>query len=206
MESRVFALDIETTGLNPAKDLICEIGLVEVDMMYLTLRDQPFDAVLTGDGQIPHVRDRSNLVVREMHRKSGLTAAMAADTLRLTTLQAEANCLNWLRFMKRPLVGQQTVSDRPVLLGSSVHFDREFLSKQMPALSQMFHYRHIDVSSIKELTRNWYPNVYAKLPDFAKQQKHGPAHRAMIDILNTMDELRFYRSHTFAPRAWMENA
>ena len=115
--------------------------------MYLTLRDQPFDAVLTGDGQIPHVRDRSNLVVREMHRKSGLTAAMAADTLRLTTLQAKANCLNWLRFMKRPLVGQQTVSDRPVLLGSSVHFNREFLSRQMPALSQMFHYRHIDVAA-----------------------------------------------------------
>ena len=123
-------------------------------------------------------------VVREMHTSSGLVEAIAASTL--TPADAEQHLLDYIR---------QFVPDagKAPLCGNSVATDRTFLARDMPELEGHLHYRMVDVSSIKELARRWYPKAYFNSP-----AKRG-GHRALADILESIDELRYYRSIVFVP-------
>jgi oligoribonuclease len=123
-------------------------------------------------------------VVREMHTHSGLLTALATATTSLA--DAESQVLDYVR---------RFVPDRrkAPLCGNSIATDRSFLARYMPLLDDHLHYRMVDVSSIKELARRWYPRVYFNAPS-----KTG-GHRALADIVDSINELRYYRSTVFVP-------
>ena len=125
-----------------------------------------------------------NEVVVEMHRKSGLTDAVRASTL--TVAEAEQQVL---AYIKRWVPERRSAP----LCGNSIGTDRGFLARDMPELDDHLHYRMVDVSSIKELARRWYPRVY-----FAQPPK-GLAHRALADIIESVRELAYYRKTLFVP-------
>ena len=123
-------------------------------------------------------------VVREMHTTSGLLAELPSG---LTVAEAQELVLAYIR--------QHVPESRKVpLCGNSIGTDRAFLARDMPELDQFLHYRMVDVSSIKELARRWYPRTY-----FASPEKHG-GHRALADILESIRELRYYREAVFVPQ------
>jgi oligoribonuclease len=120
------------------------------------------------------------------HGGSGLIDRVRASTI--SDADAEAQTLAFIN-------AHASAKDRPVLAGNSIHQDRRFIRRYMPALEKRLHYRMVDVSTIKELARRWYPAIVAKQP-----QKH-ETHRALDDIRESLDELRFYRQHVFVPGA-----
>jgi oligoribonuclease len=124
-------------------------------------------------------------VVREMHTSSGLLTAIGEATTSVE--QAETEVLDYVR---------RFVPDRrkAPLCGNSIATDRTFISRYMPRLDDHLHYRMVDVSSIKELARRWYPRAYYNAP-----AKHG-GHRALADIVESIDELRYYRSTILVPQ------
>jgi oligoribonuclease len=173
-------IDCEMTGLDPANDVLVEIAIVVTDDE-LTLLDGGIDILIATDpAKLATMED----VVREMHTASGLLEALPAAT---TTLeQAEDQALAYIK---------QFVPERrkAPLCGNSIATDRTFLVKYMPRLDDHLHYRMVDVSSIKELARRWYPRVYFNSP-----AKTG-GHRALADIIDSINELRYYRSTVFVP-------
>jgi oligoribonuclease len=174
-------IDCEMTGLDIVKDKLIEIAVVVTDSE-LTVLDPGLDLIISAeDADL----DGMNEVVVEMHRKSGLTDAVRASTL--TVAEAEQRVLAYIK---------QWVPERrsAPLCGNSIGTDRGFLARDMPALDDHLHYRMIDVSSIKELAKRWYPRVYQSQP--AK----GLAHRALADIYESVQELRFYRQTLFVPQ------
>lgn len=178
MIDRLVWIDLEMTGLDPERDVVLEIAALVTDSQLEPVGDgvdivvrQPAEA-LTGMVD----------VVRDMHARSGLTDAVLASTVSLA--DAEAAVLD--------LVRQHVPEPRSVpLCGNSIATDRTFLVRHMPALDAYLHYRMIDVSSVKELARRWYPKAYYGAP-----QKAG-GHRALADILESVAELRYYRSTIF---------
>jgi oligoribonuclease len=129
-------------------------------------------------------------VVREMHTASGLLAALP-DGLNLA--EAQDLVLTYVR--------QHVPESRKVpLCGNSIATDRAFLARDMPELDSFLHYRMVDVSSIKELARRWYPRAY-----FASPEKHG-GHRALADIRESIRELRYYREAVFVPQPGPDTA
>jgi oligoribonuclease len=177
---RLVWADCEMTGLDLRRDALIEIAVLVTDAE-LRVLDEGIDIVITAPDEL---LTSMQPVVREMHATSGLTDAVRASTT--TVAQAEQLVLDHLR---------QHVSDaRTVpLCGNSIATDRAFLARDMPELDAFLHYRMIDVSSIKELCRRWYPRVY-----FSQPQK-GLAHRALADIKESIRELRYYRSTVFVP-------
>jgi len=182
MIDRLVWVDLEMTGLDPERDVILEIAALVTDSNLKPVGEgldivvqQPAEA-LTGMVE----------VVRDMHARSGLTDAVLAATTSLK--DAEAAVLD--------LVRAHVPEPRTVpLCGNSIATDRTFLVKHMPDLDGWLHYRMIDVSSVKELARRWYPKAYYNAP-----QKAG-GHRALADIRESVDELRYYRSAIFVPAA-----
>lgn len=174
-------IDLEMTGLEPDRDVIVEIACVVTDSD-LVLVDEGVDVVVHQADDALAVMDD---FVRTMHTKSGLVEAIRQSTIDLTT--AGATVLDHVR---------EHVPDAGVapLCGNSIGTDRRFLARHLPELDGHFHYRSIDVSSIKELCRRWYPDDYKKRP--SKQE----AHRALDDILESVAELRYYRDTLFKPR------
>ncbi len=176
-QDRLVWIDCEMTGLDLANDALVEIACVvtEADLTELdagvSLVIRPPEAALT---QMPEV-------VREMHTASGLLTDLPGGT---TVADAEAEVLAYVR---------SHVPDgrRAPLAGSSVYVDRGFIARDMPGLDAHLHYRLVDVSSIKELTRRWYPRVYFNGPE-----KRGN-HRALGDIRDSIAELRYYRDAVF---------
>ena len=173
-------IDCEMTGLELRKDALIEIAVVVTDGE-LTVLDDGLDIVIHApdellDGMLP--------VVQEMHSASKLTDAVRSSTT--TIEQAQTAVLEYLK-----TVGVDP-SSAP-LCGNSIATDRGFIARDMPELDAFLHYRMIDVSSLKELARRWYPPVYFSQP--AK----GLAHRALADILESIKELRYYRSTLFVP-------
>jgi len=166
-------IDCEMTGLNPRQDELCEIAIIVTDSE-LNPIDAGFSVVINPSEQ---AIASMNEFVRKMHQESGLLAALPAG---VSCEQAEAQCLSYL---DKHLADEKTAP----LAGNSVGTDRMFLAKYMPGLESRLHYRNVDVSSIKELARRWYPRVYFQLP-----KKNGN-HRALQDILDSIAELRFYR-------------
>jgi oligoribonuclease len=173
-------IDCEMTGLDLRRDALIEVAAVVTGEDLVPL-DAGLDLVIKVDDE---VLDSMLEVVREMHDRSGLTAAVRAST---TTLQqAEDQILDYVtKHVPEPRTAP--------LCGNSIATDRGFLARDMPRLDAHLHYRMIDVSSIKELCRRWYPRAY-----FGQPVK-GLAHRALVDIMESIKELEFYRQAIFVP-------
>ncbi|SHN50136.1 oligoribonuclease [Geodermatophilus obscurus] len=171
-------IDCEMTGLDLTRDKLIEVAVLVTDSE-LNVLDPGLDLVISADdAALEGMVD----VVTEMHAKSGLTEAVRASTL--TVAEAEQQLLAYL---KRFVPERRTAP----LCGNSIGTDRGFLARDMPELDDHLHYRMIDVSSIKELARRWFPRVY-----FAQPQK-GLAHRALADIIESVRELAYYRRTVF---------
>ncbi len=175
-------LDMEMTGLDPERERIIEMATILTDGNLTEIATGP-DVVIHQDDEVLAAMDEWN---KSHHGASGLVERVKASTT--TTADAEAQTLAFIN-------AHVGAKDRPVLAGNSIHQDRRFIRRYMPALEKRLHYRMVDVSTIKELARRWYPAVVAKQPP-----KH-ETHRALDDIRESLDELRFYRQHVFAPLA-----
>jgi oligoribonuclease len=171
-------IDCEMTGLDLTRDKLIEVAVLVTDSD-LNVLDPGLDLVISADDD---VLEGMVDVVTEMHAKSGLTQAVRASTL--TVAEAEQQLLAYVR---RFVPERRTAP----LCGNSIGTDRGFLARDMPELDDHLHYRMIDVSSIKELARRWFPRVY-----FAQPQK-GLAHRALADIIESVRELAYYRQTLF---------
>jgi oligoribonuclease len=177
---RLVWVDCEMTGLDLHRDALIEIAALVTDSD-LRILDEGIDLVIKAPDEL---LDTMQPVVQEMHAHSGLTDAVRASTV--TLAEAEQLVLEHLR---THVPDARTVP----LCGNSIATDRAFLARDMPELDGFLHYRMVDVSSIKELTRRWYPRVY-----FSQPQK-GLAHRALADIKESIRELRYYRGTVFVP-------
>jgi oligoribonuclease len=174
-------IDCEMTGLDLDKDKLIEVAALVTDPE-LRVLGEGVDLVIHADDA---ALDAMPEVVREMHAKSGLTEEVRRSTI--TMAEAEEAVLAYIReFVPNP-------RSTP-LCGNSIATDRGFLARDMPALDSFLHYRMIDVSSIKELARRWYPRVY-----FGQPPK-GLAHRALADIRESIRELEYYRRTIFVPQ------
>lgn len=174
-------MDLEMTGLDPSRHVIVEIATL--------LTDDELEIVAEGPDLVVHASPESladmDEVVTAMHTRSGLLRAIQAASL--TPADAAAQTLE---FLKAHIDEPGTVP----LCGNSIGTDRRFLAARMPEVDQYLHYRSIDVSTVKELARRWYPAAYKQAP-----RKRG-AHRALDDIKESIAELRYYRSAVFVPR------
>ena len=177
---RLVWVDCEMTGLDLRRDALIEIAALVTDSE-LRILDEGIDLVMTAPAEL---LDTMQPVVQEMHAKSGLSDAVRASAV--TVAEAEQLVLEHLR---THVPDARTVP----LCGNSIATDRAFLARDMPELDGFLHYRMVDVSSIKELCRRWYPRVY-----FSQPQK-GLAHRALADIKESIRELRYYRQTVFVP-------
>jgi oligoribonuclease len=173
-------IDCEMTGLDLGHDALIEVAALVTDPD-LNVLGEGVDVVIHADDEL---LDGMVEVVREMHGRSGLTEAVRASTV--TVAEAEELIL---AYVKQHVPEPRTAP----LCGNSIATDRGFLSRDMPSLDAHLHYRMIDVSSIKELCRRWYPRVY-----FGQPSK-GLAHRALADIRESIRELEYYRRTVFVP-------
>jgi oligoribonuclease len=175
-------MDLEMTGLEPLRHVIIEIATLITDDNLVVIAEGPDLVIHASPEQMKEMGD----FVTEMHTKSGLIDAVIASTV--TTQEAEAQTL---AFLKEHIAEARTIP----LCGNSIGTDRRFLQEYMPTLEEFFHYRNVDVSTLKELTRRWYPDVLDSLPEKAT------AHRALDDILESIAELAHYRDTLFRPSA-----
>ena len=173
-------MDLEMTGLDATRDVIVEIATIVTDDDLNIVAEGP-DLVVNQSEEALAVMDP---FVVEMHTRSGLLEAIKASTVSL-----EAAGLATLAFIKQHVPVQGTVP----LCGNSIGMDRRFLTAYLPDIENWLHYRSIDVSSVKELVRRWYPQVKNDLP-----HKQG-SHRALDDIRASINELKFYRERAFLP-------
>jgi oligoribonuclease len=180
MNDRLVWIDCEMTGLDLRRDALIEIAALVTDGE-LNILDEGIDLVIKPPEEA--VRQMSD-VVREMHTTSGLLEELPSG---ITLAEAETKVLDYVR------THVPGVKKAP-LCGNSIATDRSFLARDMPALDGHLHYRMIDVSSIKELSRRWYPRAYFNAP-----AKSG-GHRALADIRESIAELRYYREAVFVPR------
>ena len=179
MSDRLVWIDCEMTGLDIVADALIEVAALVTD----------FDLNVLGDGIDIVIKPPAEAVeqmdpyVRTMHERSGLLDELDAG---LTLADAEAQVLAYIR---------QHCADgsRPPLAGNTVATDRSFLNRDMGTLEAFLHYRIVDVSSIKELSRRWFPRAYFQAP-----KKRGN-HRALADIQESIEELRYYRAAVFVP-------
>ena len=171
-------MDLEMTGLDPAKDVIVEIASLVTDDDLTIVAEGP-DLVVH---QPPEALAGMDDYVRNMHTRSGLLAAIETSTISLQ----DAGALT-LAFIKEHVPEARSVP----LAGNSIGTDRRFLASWLPEIEEYLHYRSIDVSTIKELARRWYPDAYKGAP-----QKAG-GHRALDDIRESVAELLHYRSSVF---------
>jgi oligoribonuclease len=172
-------LDMEMTGLDPDKERIIEIATILTDGQLTEIAIGPELVIRQADEVLAAMDDWN----KSHHGASGLTERVKASTI--TDAEAEARTLAFLNEHIGP-------KDRPVLAGNSIHQDRRFIRRYMPALEKRLHYRMVDVSTIKELARRWFPAIIAKQPP--KKETH----RALDDIRESIDELRYYKANVFA--------
>lgn len=171
-------IDMEMTGLNPEKERIIEIATVVTDSDLNILAEGPVLAVHQSD-ELLQGMDSWNT---RQHNSSGLVARVKESTV--TEAEAEALTLEFLR--------QYVPEGKSPMCGNSVHQDRRFLWRYMPKLESFFHYRLLDVSTLKELALRWAPRVYAGLE---KESKH----LAIDDVRESIDELKYYRKELLNP-------
>ena len=179
MTDRLVWIDCEMTGLDLERDALIEIACLVTDGT-LDVLGEGLDLVIKPP---PEALDQMEDVVREMHTTSGLLTELAAG---ITLAEAQDQVLAYVRkYIAEPR--------RVPLAGNSIATDRVFIARDMPELDAFLHYRMVDVSSIKELARRWYPRTY-----FASPLKRG-GHRALADITESIQELRYYRETVFVP-------
>jgi len=178
VQDKLVWIDCEMTGLRLGSDKLIEIAALVTDSELNILGDGVDIVIHADDDALAAMPD----VVREMHARSGLTEEVRASTV--TVAEAEQMVLAYIR-EHVPVAG--TVP----LAGNSIATDRGFIARDMPALDTHLHYRMIDVSSIKELCRRWYPRIY-----FGQPEK-GLSHRALADIKESIRELQYYRRTAF---------
>lgn len=172
-------IDCEMTGLDLGKDALVEVAVLVTDSELNVLGDG-IEVVIRPPAE---ALDSMPDVVREMHTASGLLDALDAGT---TIAEAQTAVLDYVRtFVPEPR--------KAPLCGNSVGTDRAFIARDMTQLEAHLHYRIIDVSSIKELARRWYPRTYYAAP------KKAGGHRALADIRESIEELRYYRAALFVP-------
>jgi oligoribonuclease len=179
-DDRLVWLDLEMTGLDVRRHVIVEVAALVTDGALEPLDDGIYLIV----HQPPEALAEMDDFVRKMHTRSGLLGEIAASSLALA--DAGEQVLAYVR---------SHVPDPGVapMCGNSIGVDRRFLDHQLPDLDQYLHYRSIDVSSLKELCRRWYPDVYKRRPDKAE------THRALADVRESIAELRYYREHLLKP-------
>jgi len=178
-EGRLVWIDCEMTGLDLSRDALVEIAVVVTDADLNVLGEGVDVVIRPSDESLTQMAP----VVVEMHQVSGLLDAIPAGT---TLGDAEARVLAYVR-------EHVPEARKAPLAGSSVYTDRGFIARDLPALDAHLHYRLVDVSTVKELARRWYPRTYYNAP-----AKHG-GHRALADILDSITELRYYRDAIFVP-------
>lgn len=170
-------LDMEMTGLEPDPERIIELATI--------LTDGNLEEIAVGPELVIHQSDELLAAMdpwnTKHHHASGLVERVKASTI----VEAEAEAQT-LAFIDQHVAAK----DRPVLAGNSIHQDRRFIRRYMPQLEQRLHYRMVDVSTVKELARRWFPGVV---------KKKNESHRALDDIRESIEELRFYRERIFAP-------
>jgi oligoribonuclease len=175
-------LDMEMTGLEPDRERVIEVATILTDGQLVEIATGP-DLVIHQSDELLAAMDEWN---KSHHGASGLT-----DRVRTSTISEADAEQQILSFLAEHVTGK----DRPVLAGNSIHQDRRFIRRYMPALEKRLHYRMVDVSTVKELARRWFPAAIAKQP--AKNDSH----RALDDVRESIAELRFYRQTVFAPVA-----
>ena len=176
-DDRIVWIDLEMTGLDPDRHVIVEVAALVTDAE-LNILDEGIDLVIhASDDELAEMDD----FVTNMHDSSGLTEQIKASTVTLE--EAEETVLEF--------VEKHCADIRPPLAGNSIATDRTFIRTYMPRLDERLHYRMIDVSTIKELTRRWFPKAYYNQPD--KEL----AHRALADIVESIRELDYYRRAVF---------
>lgn len=173
-------IDCEMTGLDLARDALVEVAVLITDSD-LRILDEGFAILIAPPAE---ALAQMLPVVREMHTASGLLTALESTTTTLADATEQV-----LAYVRRHVPEHRAAP----LCGNSIGTDRAFLSRDMPELDDHLHYRVVDVSSIKELCRRWYPKVY-----YAAPPKNG-GHRALADIVDSVAELRYYRSTLFVP-------
>jgi oligoribonuclease len=174
-------MDLEMTGLDPGHDAIVEIATLITDDDLQLVAEGPDLVIATAAELLAAMSD----VVRTMHTKSGLLAEIQASTTSL----AQAGQAT-LAFLRQHIAEPQSVP----LCGNSIGTDRRFLAAFLPEIDAFLHYRSVDVSTVKELARRWYPTEYAATP------KKTGGHRAMDDVRESVTELAYYRGAVFKDR------
>ena len=186
MSDRLVWIDCEMTGLDLEADALIEVAALVTDFE-LNVLGEGVQVVIAPPA--PALEQMSDFV-RRMHESSGLLPELASGM----TLEAAEDAV--LAFIREHC----PEGSRPPLAGNSIGTDRAFLARDMPRLEQALHYRNVDVSSIKELARRWYPRAY-----YASPEKAGD-HRALTDIRESIEELRYYREAIFVPQPGPDSA
>lgn len=179
-QDRIVWIDCEMTGLDLSKDALVEIAVIVTEADLTEIDEGVAFIIRPSDISL---LDSMDPVVHKMHTDSGLLEEIPHG---ITLAEAEAGVLEYVR-------KHVPEARRAPLAGSSVYVDRGFLARDMPALDAHLHYRLIDASTVKELSRRWYPRAY-----FASPEKTGN-HRALGDIRESISELRYYRDAVFVP-------
>ena len=177
MTANLIWIDLEMTGLDPEKEVILEIATIVTDSMLEVLAEGPVIAINYSEEVLATMEAWS----KRQHESSGLVARV--KTSEYDCRRAEEETLAFL--------AKYSEEKKSPLCGNTVWQDRRFLIKHMPRLEEFFHYRNIDVSSLKELVRRWYPS----LPPYQKKETH----LAINDIRESIQELRYYRENVFLP-------
>jgi oligoribonuclease len=167
-------VDLEMTGLEPDTDRIIEVAVVVTDMHLNTIAEGPVFAIHQSDETL----DKMDAWNKGTHGRSGLIDRVKASTV--TEDQAEAALIAFLK--------QFVPAGKSPMCGNTICQDRRFMARTMPKLEAFFHYRNLDVSTLKELCRRWKPELVA---GFKKHQKH----TALADIIESVEELKYYREH-----------
>ncbi|MFO1314599.1 MAG: oligoribonuclease [Burkholderiales bacterium] len=176
--NRLIWIDLEMTGLKPDADRIIEVALVVTDPDLATVAEAPVWAVHQDDT----VLDGMDAWNQGTHGRSGLTARVRASTLDERTVEAQA-----LAFLREHVPAKASP-----MCGNSICQDRRFLARWMPELEDWFHYRNLDVSTVKELARRWKPELMKGVPKEGK-------HEALADVYESIAELRYYRETFIRP-------
>ncbi len=175
-ENHLIWLDMEMTGLDPEKERIIEVAVVVTDAQLEVIAEGPVLVIHQSD----ELLDGMDAWNKGTHGRSGLIDKVKASTI--TEAQAEEQLLAFL--------SQYVPPGKSPLCGNTISQDRRFMFRYMPRFETFFHYRNLDVSTLKELCRRWKPEVYK---GFQKKSKH----EALADIYESIDELKYYREHLF---------
>ena len=172
--SHLIWIDMEMSGLNPDADRVLEVAIVVTDSQLVTVAEAPVKVVHQAD----EVLDRMDSWNRSTHKKTGLIDKVKAATQGEAEVEAELVAF----------LAQYLPENTSPMCGNSICQDRRFLARYMPKLEVFFHYRNLDVSTLKELAKRWKPGIMAGL------SKHGK-HEALADIYESIDELKYYREN-----------